>query len=860
MLSFFVASAVIAPSVTFAPTRSMERNWLGPDFFANNLQDWEINRGRYECTETRLPVRTAQLLTWNLSDRAQRFSLSMDTGSIGEDKPGWRGFLIGAGGKDVDYRITALVHQAPAEDGGILAYMDEKGNLVFRDFSGGGSDGNQWSLSNQLDLKNVPVIEGEHGRNPESTGNKIYLDGEPEPDGEYTLYLRAGWAVYRVQNIPAHQVEGSIALMSHDGGDGHWFDNIRIEGEKVDHHAERAFGPVMQVMYTVNHGTLKLTAQSGPLGENDPKEAELQFQTESGWKTVTKTTFDEDAFTYRFRLEGLKHTKDIKYRVKTSLLNQDGPKDSYYEGIIPVEPAKEETVAAVFTCFKSFTGNLKWNGNSIWFPHAEVARNVEYLNPDILVYTGDQIYEGDLTPARLYRNDARSTYLDYLAKFYRFCWSMGDLTRNKPSICMPDDHDVYHGNIWGAGGKQAKAENGLTIQDSGGYKGPAEFVNAVHRGTTSHLPDPFDPELVGEMKLRPYATTLDWGGVSFAILADRMFKDSPSVKVPAGDFQNGWSRKEGFDPAKDADVPGAVLLGEGQHNLLRHWAETWDDSTVFKAVVSQTLFTNPATIPDTANGGEVIPSIPIGERGVIPSGFKIAADGDSNAWPQTARNEALRLIRKAYAVHMAGDQHLSTLVQYGIDDFRDAGYAFCVPAVGNTWPRRWFPPMEGMHRWEHLPAYTGDFFDGFGNKMTVWAAANPYKTGQEPAGLYDRTPGFGVIRFNKADRNITFECWPRWVDLKTAKVTDQYVGWPKTVNQFENFRPNGWLLGPELDLKQPNQVVRIYHVMSDGNLDLISAVRISQARYAPFVPTAGKYVAKIGERDQIQFEVKEEGK
>ena len=91
-------------------------------------------------------------------------------------------------------------------------------------------------------------------------------------------------------------------------------------------------------------------------------------------------------------------------------------------------------------------------------------------------------------------------------------------------------------------------------------------------------------------------------------------------------------------------------------------------------------------------------------------------------------------------------------------------------------------------------------------------------------------------------------------------MTDQYVGWPKTVNQFENFRPNGWLLGPELDLKQPNQVVRIYHVMSDGNLDLISAVRISQARYAPFVPTAGKYVAKIGERDQIQFEVKEEGK
>ena len=39
------------------------------------------------------------------------------------------------------------------------------------------------------------------------------------------------------------------------------------------------------------------------------------------------------------------------------------------------------------------------------------------------------------------------------------------------------------------------------------------------------------------------------------------------------------------------------------------------------------------------------------------------ADLDSNAWPQKGRNNALREIRRAWAPHLCGDQHLSVVVK-----------------------------------------------------------------------------------------------------------------------------------------------------------------------------------------------------
>ena len=80
---------------------------------------------------------------------------------------------------------------------------------------------------------------------------------------------------------------------------------------------------------------------------------------------------------------------------------------------------------------------------------------------------------------------------------------------------------------------------------------------------------------------------------------------------------------------------------------------------------------------------------------------------DSNGWPQTARNRTLNILKNSNAIHVCGDQHLGSVVQYGVDEHGDSLYAFCTPAIANTWPRRWMPndlPISGKH------------IDGFGNK------------------------------------------------------------------------------------------------------------------------------------------------
>jgi hypothetical protein len=153
-----------------------------------------------------------------------------------------------------------------------------------------------------------------------------------------------------------------------------------------------------------------------------------------------------------------------------------------------------------------------------------------------------------------------------LHKWYMFGWSYRDLFRHVPAAFIPDDHDVYHGNVWGEGGKHAPTEEGwgAVAQDQGGYKMRPEWVNDVQVAQTSHLPDPYDPTPV-EQGIGVYYTGWDYGGVSFAILEDRKFKSAPANVLPAeARVVNGWIQNPDFDVREHRDPPGAELLGARQ--------------------------------------------------------------------------------------------------------------------------------------------------------------------------------------------------------------------------------------------------------------------------------------------------------
>jgi hypothetical protein len=263
-----------------------------------------------------------------------------------------------------------------------------------------------------------------------------------------------------------------------------------------------------------------------------------------------------------------------------------------------------------------------------------------------------------------------------------------------------------------------------------------------------------------------------------------------------------------------------------------------------KVVLSQTIFANVSTVPESAGDDSVVPRLEYAEPGAYIDGDRLAADADSNGWPQSPRNEALRAIRRGLAFHLAGDQHLASFVHYGVDTWEDAGCAFCVPSIANVWPRRWYPPLAGQNRRPDAPRYTGRFLDGFGNHVTVHAVANPVRSGRKPRRLYDRSPGYGIVRFDPQARNITAECWPRWVDPSRPGAR-QYAGWPVTVRQTDGYarRPASYL---------PTVVVEgttdpVVRVIDEASGEIVYSLRIRGNRFRPPVFTRGPHAIQVGQ-------------
>lgn len=173
----------------------------------------------------------------------------------------------------------------------------------------------------------------------------------------------------------------------------------------------------------------------------------------------------------------------------------------------------------------------------------------------------------------------------------------------------------------------------------------------------------------------------------------------------------------------------------------------------------------------------------------------LKADLDSGSWPQTARNRAISILRKSKALHVNGDQHLTTLSQYGVDRQRDANWAFCTPAIAAGYPRWWRPDEVGMaheDRPSHGHPNTGAYLDGFGNKTYVYAVGNP-DVGTEP-NRYDKAhqkgSGFGLVTIDTEAKTYHIDSFRFLVDATDGNPANQFPGWPVTIHRDENAGEN----------------------------------------------------------------------
>ena len=334
------------------------------------------------------------------------------------------------------------------------------------------------------------------------------------------------------KDVPASRVVGGLGLVSHPGWQAEpatsglfWFQNWAVDGSKIVSHDQRTLGPIVGTQYTLSRDVLKMTAQLMPLGESQPQSVELQVRKGARWVGVATSDVIVPGWTAPFRVADWSSRQDVDFRI---VYRDEHGAQSTWSGTIRKDPVDSPSITVA-----GFTGNhnvAKYAGvarptgkppqpcdwlSDVYFPHADLTSQVVKHDPHVLFFSGDQIYEGS-SPSF---PDFKNLSLDYMYKWYLWCWAYRDLTRDIPSICIPDDHDVYQGNVWGQGGRKSPGRD-----NHGGYVHPAPWVNMVHRTQSSHLPDPFDPTPI-KQDISVYYTDMNYGRISFAVVADRMFKN-----------------------------------------------------------------------------------------------------------------------------------------------------------------------------------------------------------------------------------------------------------------------------------------------------------------------------------------------
>jgi hypothetical protein len=351
-----------------------DRVWISRDFWSIPLEDWKISDGRVEASGDH-PKRKLNLLTSTLEGEGS-FHAQVSLGSLAGDGPsGYAGFAFGL--KDeTDNDIRSVCYFGK----GTIAGIKADGQIFIGDKS--------VTLPESVDYSDLTLDLTVYRH---ESSSKVLLECS-DPKGRKTSVEVDGLS----------DTEGMIALEC--TGD-YWFDDFSLKGTMVK--TGSAFGPILFSMYTLSRGTMKLTAQMPPLGEDDNREVELRFLKGRNYQFAAKATMMPDARIASFRIDDWDATEDVFFRVVYKETYRHGSPEEYiYEGLIRKEPEKEELVVGGLTCQYHYG-----------FPYAPLTESLKEMDPDILYFSGDQLYEGN-GGYGIIRYPADRAILNYLGKWY----------------------------------------------------------------------------------------------------------------------------------------------------------------------------------------------------------------------------------------------------------------------------------------------------------------------------------------------------------------------------------------------------------------------------------------------------------
>lgn len=809
----------------------IRRHWPGPEFWANRLEDWQINEGRLECINGTLPARTVHILTHELSEKQGSFSMSVKVGLISNStrltEDDWCGILLGAGALNDDYRRRALIHNGPGKNGGLIAGINGAGKLIF--------------LDNENNLGRIVQSRASEQESPRLNDRPVTLKIEGRHAGNsYTILLQAldaedgtPLAEAEVQNIEEKFVSGNIALIANGATDGNgasfWFKDLTVGGSKVAEYEERAFGPVWAVFFTTHEHQLFLNAQFAPVCKDKPIEATLELSPpgENQWTEAQKNTIDPISLTATFHLKNFDNATGTDYRISIPADPGSNTSQRYYTGTIPPDPeTKEQITLAAFSHMqatsKPIANRFDFVKPDIAFPFEDYLKSAHNQAPDVLVFAGGQVFRD--FPTELHNKT--DIHLDYLYKWGLFCWATNEYTRNTPTIIVPSATDYYQEELWGEGGKTAPPFKGDTLPpfysndkqglhrwqcEQGGFVMPADFISLVEKTQTSHMPPSKIPGA--------FFTSINIGGVSFAVVEDKKFKSSPSVALPDAMYANHLVRNPWiFDPSF-LNSPTASLLGDAQTIFLTKWASDFKASSC-KILISNSLFASltPAITADSilVASGNTLSSPPI--RVATPPGL---FDLGQNGWPQNKRNLILKTLRQAHALHLCAERNQGALIHYGTDLWNDAGYAFNIAPLTTGNQRTWKKSQD-------------DVPDMLGNKVSITHLA---KNAQNKV-----LAGFSTLVFERKSQKLRCTCL---TNAGTEKLPEPASGWPVEILVQDNYGKQAIGFLPTISVVglQKPPVVQLFSKSGE----LIYSYRATSYKLRPRVFEWGSYTIVVGE-------------
>ena len=813
LLLLFPCSLFGQKTTVFSFDTIENRRWVGADFWANRLQNWEVKNGKIYCSRSE-ELSTLHLLTHEMQSSKGSSEINFEIGRnelAAKDTAARAGIIVGLSDESLNYKARAMIQRFTLNEDGV--WIGIKGNRLFAQ-----------DLPTSKILCNADVAA--NFKSKESL--KIRLLISRTKNNEPRIYLYVDDRFVQEIVITNENKNGNIALSvgSTKAGSEFYFNKLSVSNLAVK--KERAFGPISTCLYTLNDNVLNFSAQLMPINHHENDSVVIELQHDNKWlKLATVAVQDNQA---RLRDVIWNHSKAISYRA--CLKRGDVLVGNFYEGVIatPNKTSNEVRIAAL-SCNAIYAISQQYmDYKSIWTPYELLEQKYKELQPDLLFFLGDQMYEARPMPLE---TDATLLETDYNYRWLLWCLEMNDLTRNLPTIIMMDDHDYLQGNLWGDGARLADKEVPANLPahylsheddwqtDNGGFVMDVDFLNRAQMLQTGHLPKTYSKS---DNRINNYFTTLNFNGVGMAILEDRKFKSAPLKALPNVPSIVGISLSDSIsvDSLKNNE---AVLLNDEQLKMLNDWSVEWKRQDM-KLVFTQSVY---ACLSSVRRGYVPYLSDNITVNNTSAIAARLAKDMDANGWPKNGRDTALKVIRKSAALIVGGDQHFPSISQQGINDWKDAAYTLTVPALSNAYPRFFMPDSLDFYG-------NNNYKDGFGNKVSMLSYSNPVKKDSMPM-WYEGAPGFGFIVCDKAAKTYSM----RFMDFANPSTFE----YEQKIKVADNAYSSSPYKTKTIKVKAVNPLL----ILKDENGKVLYSLRGNNLQLN--VPAAGKYfIEVIGDKEK----------